>query len=88
MKTTNTKCRQYVQSKTVFQANNIFSENHNNVYVVYSYGYHWPMFANINGQWYENKDKYSVSTSKQHNQANPLVDTIKVSVSELKSLIA
>jgi hypothetical protein len=88
MKTTNKQSRKYVQSKTVFQASNIFAETHNGNYVVYSYGYHWPMFANINGQWYENSDRYSVSTSKQQGQAHPLVDTIKVSVNELKSLIS
>lgn len=87
MKTSNQKCRQFVQAKTPFKANNLFGEVYNNNYVVYSYGYHFPLFAFINGEWYENKDKYSVSTSKRQGQAHPLGNTIKVSVDELKSLI-
>lgn len=41
------------------------------VYVVYSYGKHFPMYANIAGQWYGNRDKYSPTTSKQQSQTRP-----------------
>jgi hypothetical protein len=45
------------------------------------------MFVNVKGTWYENSDRYSVSTSKQKNQAHPLVETIKVPTNEIKNII-
>ncbi|SVC38203.1 uncharacterized protein METZ01_LOCUS291057, partial [marine metagenome] len=32
----------------------------------------------LNGIWYENTDKYSVSTSKHQTQARPEASTVKV----------
>jgi hypothetical protein len=87
MRVSNTKCRPLVQSNVEFQANNIFAENKNGNYVVFSYGHHWPLFAFINGLWYENSDKYTVTTSKHRNNVHPHVDTIKVSVDELRRMI-
>jgi hypothetical protein len=47
-------------------------------YVVYSYGTHFPLFVwqalDTNsglGIWYENQDRYSVTTSKHRSQAHP-----------------
>jgi hypothetical protein len=45
------------------------------------------MFVNVKGTWYENSDRYSVSTSKQKNQAHPLVKSIKVPTNEIKNII-
>ena len=92
MKVSNTNCREFVINKKPFKANNLFAEYRNiepidDVYVVYSYGYHFPMFVNVKGTWYENCDRYSVSTSKQKNQAHPLVKTIKVPTNEIKNII-
>lgn len=49
------------------------------VYVVYSYGFHWPLFIyepgeeqSDDGAWYENAERYSVTTSKHHSQLHPL----------------
>ena len=56
-------------------------------YVVYSYGRHFPMFISINGHWYENSDKYSVSTSKQQSQARPTMKTIKLNTDDMKKLL-
>jgi len=60
------------------------------MYVVYSYGTHWPLFVfdTVDRVWYENSDKYSTSTSKQRGQAHPHVDTTKASKSLLNRLIA
>jgi hypothetical protein len=43
------------------------------VYAVYSYGYHFPIYAFIAGVWYRNSGKYSRSTSKHQGQARPSV---------------
>ena len=68
----NKDMRGYVMSLTKFRGSNTFAEKRpNNLYVVFSYGYHWPMFICKDGQWYENSGRYSVSTSKHHSQARP-----------------
>lgn len=43
------------------------------LYVVYSYGKHYPMFAYDleTDQWFINSDKYSVTTSKQSSMLRP-----------------
>jgi hypothetical protein len=86
-KVSNGKVRGLVQSMVEFKANNIFSELNQNSYVVYSYGKHFPMYANVKGQWYKNNDRYSVSTSKHQSQSHPLVDCVEVSTSALKEII-
>ena len=87
IRTSNKKCRQYVQAKQAFKAHNLFGEWQGDKYVVYSYGYHFPMFVWVHGAWHANQDKYSVSTSKQYNQAHPLGNVIPCSTQELKSLL-
>lgn len=88
MRTTNTKSRHFVENKVAFTANNLCGMWKHNYYVVYSYNW-WPLFAysEAKGVWYENIDKYSVSTSKQRTQCHPLVDTISVSKDELVNII-
>ena len=57
-----------------FQGSNTFGvREKDGVYVVYSYGKHFPMYACINGEWFETMEKYSVSTSKQQTQLRPSV---------------
>ena len=89
MKVSNQKCRSYVSRCEDFQGSNLFGVHENlNTYVVYSYGHHFPIYANIGGVWYGNKGRYSVSTSKHQGQANPGVSGIQwVGTDELKSLI-
>ena len=95
IKTSNQKCSEYVSKFVDFKANNVFSEsiiygviNKELCYAVYSYGHHFPLYVNKAGIWYENSDKYSVSTSKQQTQARPDTDTIKKTTSELKEIIS
>lgn len=71
MRTSNKKCRALVQSLTPFQANNLFAVREKGLYIVFSYGRHWPLFIHADGTWYENSDRYSVSTSRHRSQANP-----------------
>lgn len=87
MKTSNSKCREFVRTCTPFKGNNLYGVEENNKFVVYSYGRHFPLFAYVDGQWYENSDRYSVTTSKHRSQSHPLCDTTKVSTTELKNLI-
>lgn len=86
MKTSNIKCSQYVDDKMSFQANNIFSENHGEKYFVFSYGHHWILYAYVDGIWYENKDRYSVSTSKHRSQARPNAQTTLISKTDIHKL--
>ena len=90
----NKNCRRYVENHEEFNGSNLFARWHGNVYVVYSYGEHYPMFLWIDpdkpdGGWYENSDRYSVSTSKHHSQARPLkADIIQhASTQDLKNLL-
>ena len=67
-----TKCSHYVRDREPFKSNNVFGETRdNNVYVVYSYGRHFPMYAYIDGEWHRNTDGYSRTTAKHKSQASP-----------------
>jgi len=90
----NKNAQEYVNRAEPFQGSNLFGEYSRSStgisykpYVVYSYGYHFPMFIFINGHWYENSDKYSVSTSKQQSQARPTMETIKLNTEDMKKLL-
>lgn len=64
--------RTLVASKTPFKGNSVFAEQQGNVYVVYSYGYHWPMFAHDGKLWYENMEsRPSRTTSRHHSACSP-----------------
>lgn len=76
MAVTNIECKAYVNMRKKFVTGNktIFAENpSDNLYVVYSYGYHFPMYVydREHGRWLANKDKYSRTTSKHQSQACP-----------------
>ena len=83
---------EYTSKLVEFKGNNTFSEwKKEGCYVVYSYGYHFPMYVYKRGEWYENSDKYSVSTSKQQTQLRPYCTdgrTFKLrNTNELKDMI-
>jgi len=87
IKTTNSEARELVKAKIPFKASNTDGEYVGNTYVVYSYLW-YPIFVYKDGQWFENKDKYSPTTSKQTSQLRPLgEDIIKVNTQELRDLI-
>ena len=73
-----------VAAKQPFRANSCFAEQ-GSVYVVYSYGYHYPMFI-YNGQWYENEDRYSATTERHKRSLRP-ADTTKVPTAVMKQLL-
>lgn len=75
VRTSNAKARGFVETKTPFKGANTFGEWVNaKVFAVYSYGYHWPLYACIDGCWFENIDKYSQTTSKHKSQLRPASD--------------
>jgi hypothetical protein len=71
MKVSNKNASYAVNNLLEFQGSNTFAEFKSGVYKVYSYGYHFPIYANKSGQWFKNVDKYSVSTSKHQSQLKP-----------------
>ena len=73
VKIANKNGSEYTTDKNEFKGSNTFAEWHEGKYVVYSYGRHFPMYVykSSTQTWYENKDKYSVSTSKQQTQLRP-----------------
>ena len=74
----NKDCRNLVERCEEFMGSNLYAINTRGVYVVYSYGTHFPLFVNKKGTWYFNEDKYSSSTSRHMSQARP--DTYDSSV--------
>ncbi len=85
MKIANKNARQYVQNLHPFQGSNMFAtfRTQNNAdgtngpdmwYVVYSYGYHFPMYIHANGKWFANEDRFSRTTTRHQSQARPVTD--------------
>lgn len=95
---TNKEASKLVRRQIEFKGLNIFAEIQNPVnntmrYVVYSYGYHFPMYIaewqagdRDNATWYENADKFSQSTSRQQSLLRPSSDTIKLCTDDMKSV--
>jgi hypothetical protein len=98
VRVSNIKARAKVQELIPFKGSNTFAEytapqgdTLTHRYVVYSYGYHFPMFIAewLDGQepqWYENADKYSRSTSKQFSQLHPHAKTLHFSTEQMKTI--
>ena len=57
-----------IKNKVMFKYPNfsLFAEAKNGFYVVYSYGYHWPLWAfnYKSGVWYENSTRSSRTTNR------------------------
>lgn len=87
MRTTNAKCWEMAVQRKPFKASNIFAEMRGSTYVVYSYDYHWPLYVNKDGVWYETNAKYSRSTAKHWSQARPTFNTILTTIDDIKKLI-
>jgi hypothetical protein len=97
-RTSNTKARLLVNGLTDFKGSNTFAETYpshdtrpTNLYVVYSYGYHFPMyiaewFEGGTPTWYENTDKYSQSTTRQQSHTRPTAPTIPMTTEQMKRL--
>lgn len=86
---TNREARRHVQNRREFRGNNLFAgwleptyaeDSNERMYVVYSYGEHWPLFIyhEPTDTWFENLERHSVTTSKHRSQAHPHLDTKQV----------
>lgn len=79
----NSEVRRFIEYRDTFETNNktMFGEwrrvengdSPKDVYAVYSYGYHFPMYIYDDqaGVWIGNKDKYSRTTTTHQNKARP-----------------
>ena len=67
----NKVCRLYVENRREFNGSNLYARKIGKLYIVYSYGEHYPMFLYRKGWWYENSDGYSKSTGRHHSNAKP-----------------
>lgn len=91
MRVANKNARELVQKRQVFVGSNVFSEHRTGGwYVVYSYGYHFPMYAyNSNSEcWFANSDKFSRSTTRQQYQMRPTVHAHPLNTKMLNDLIS
>ena len=86
-KVANHLCKLLVEEKKEFQGSNLYGRYVGKKYVVYSYGNHFPLFVFHNEEWYENCDKYSVTTSKHRSQSRPSYSTIKLNTRQIQDLI-
>ena len=91
IKTTNAKCRALVQAQRTFKNSNgqLYGMWHNpSLYVVYSYGEHWPLFAWDGFAWYANTDKASVTTSHHYGYAHPHTEVRERNCDWMKHFVA
>jgi hypothetical protein len=86
--TSNKTGRDLVMAKIPFKGSNTHAEYKYGTYVVYSYDW-YPIFVNKDGQWFENENRYSMSTAKQMSQLRPMGqgEIIKVSKQKLLDLV-
>lgn len=89
IRTTNKNARAYVQNRAPFQGSNVFGEFMNDLYTVYSYGYHFPLFIydHTNHQWLENSDPYSKSTTRHKSQLRPTPNTTQCTTKQMQAII-
>ena len=88
MKITNKQVREKVEDLKPFKANTMYACWMNTAYVVFSYGTHWPLYIFYRGNWYENEERYSVTTSRHRNLARPYqADHFKVSCKQARSIV-
>lgn len=91
MKIANRDARKFVQQQHPFQGNNLFSVAYDDLYVVYSYGTHFPIYihSTLTRRWYANKDRYSPSTSRHQSLTRPFTndtDAVWLTTSEMRTL--
>ena len=92
----NNKARDFVARREEFQGSNMFGSwldrEGEKLYIVYSYGSHFPMYIYDNdaNEWIANSDKYSRSTTRHQSQARPLssgTDLYWLNTSEMLGVI-
>jgi hypothetical protein len=94
----NRDARLHVEQRKPFEGSNIRGKwlcptnaedvERDGIYVVYSYGEHFPMYIYAENTWFENEDKVSRTTSKHQSQCRPTERTILLSTAWMKQLVA
>lgn len=73
--TTNRGAATYASRRQLFQTRHrsVFPVDTDDLYIVYSYGYHWPIYVydKATGQWFGNESKYSVTTTRHLSDVKP-----------------
>jgi hypothetical protein len=75
MKISNTEAAVYVAGRLPFHGSNLFANTlMNGLYVVYSWGHHFPIYVydQTISKWYGNTDKFSQSTTRHQTLAMPV----------------
>ena len=88
----NVDARRYITNREPFVTNSgaVYCKTTDDLYVVYSYGAHYPMWVYdyAAGQWFGNADQSTRTTGKQKSQTRPSdADIHMVSTDELISII-
>jgi len=86
----NISCKEYVDNKKPFEGSNLFGEWFDDqFYVVFSYGYHFPIYVynKLDNKWYKNTNKYSITTSKHQSQAMPSCECTDLTLSQIRDLL-
>lgn len=88
-RTSNAKSDKYTKNQKEFKGSNLFAVWKGPYYVVYSFGYHFPLYVynSKNEKWYENINNYSRTTEKHRFQSRPTHDTIKMDTVQLHYMI-
>lgn len=90
VKTTNQQASNYVRKWEPFTNSNnqLYGEwVTRGCYAVFSYGAHWPLYIWRNGVWFENEDKYSVTTTRHSTYAHPRTETKKRTCLQMLNII-
>ena len=95
MRVSNNKARQYVEKLEEFDGSNTkgmwhsWDEGAKKLFVVYSYGHHFPMYVydDQENKWIGNKDKYSRSTTRHQSQLRPSSVGLWLDTDEIKEVI-
>ena len=83
----------YVAKRVEFDGSNLLARWESDYgvctkYVVYSYGYHFPLLVYADDMWFETTSKFSVSTSRQLSQCRQrLPETRKCDRNALRLVI-
>ena len=88
----NAETREPIERREIFTTNaaTIFPRKTSNLYIVYSWGTHFPMWVydgDLN-QWFGNSDRYSRSTSKHQSLSRPNAQIDMCDTATLQQIIA
>lgn len=86
----NSNAQKYVRMKALFRGSNLFSDRVAGLYVVYSYGRHWPLYVydKESDTWYENMDVRSGTTRRHKTQAHPGCPTVLMDCQEILEFVS